>query len=203
MSDDVIPLGVTRLSLTLAPLVGDSETILPVGEFEGLVEGNIFGHALLHGGGAFQIILPLFRVVADEVGHELSGSLYLFTICHEGFFRRVRPIQLFSQIDVMGLLPDEERTGVRGGLACPGISHLHPTYALETLTLRDSPGYGVGGIVIPFEHLSDVLRMVPESEVNQMPPGHLQVRTTEPGIIGETRFLWGHVIRTIDLGEIL
>ena len=58
-------------------------------------------------------------------------------------------------------------------------------------------------MVIPFEHLTDILGMVPKGEVNCMPPGHFQMRPTEPGIIGETRLLWGHVIGTVNLGEIL
>ena len=36
-----------------------------------------------------------------------------------------------------------------------------------------------------------------------MPPGHLQVRSAEPRVVGEARFLWWHIVGTVDIGEIL
>ena len=147
--NDLVPLGMTAFPLTLPPLVGDRETILPVSEFERLVEGDVFRHALLHGGGTFQIEL-LLCVITDEIGHELGSGFHLFTIFLQGFWRRVRTIHLFSQIDIMWLLPDKERTGIRGCLTSPGICHFHPTHALEPLTLGNLPGHRIGGVVIPF-----------------------------------------------------
>ena len=46
--DYLIPLGIAWLALTLAPLVGNVETILPIGQFEGVVIAEVLRHRLLH-----------------------------------------------------------------------------------------------------------------------------------------------------------
>ena len=112
MGDDLIPLSLTGLSHTLTPLVSDREPILPIGKFERLVKRDVLRHTLLHGSTAFQTELLFFCVVADEVGHEFGSGLYLLVVFFEGLFRGGRTEHLLGQIDVMGLLPDKERTGV-------------------------------------------------------------------------------------------
>ena len=45
--------------------------------------------------------------------------------------------------------------------------------------------------------------MIPQGEVDQMPPGHFEVRATEPGIISQACLLRGHVVGAVDLGKVL
>ena len=86
----------------------------------------------------------------------------------------------------MGLLPDEEGARVGWGLACPGVGHLHPAHAFEPLALGYLTGDGIGDGVIPMERLGDRLRTVPKCEIDQMPPSHLEVRASEPGVIRQS-----------------
>ena len=143
------------------------------------------------------------RTAGDEVSHEGGGLLYLQTIALERFTGGLGAVHLFSKVDVVGLLPDEERASVRRGLARPGISHLHPAESLEALTTRYLLGYGISHTVIPSEHLLDELRTVPEGEVDGVPPRHLQMGATEPGVIGEACLLRRHAVGAVDLGEVL
>ena len=103
----------------------------------------------------------------------------------------------------MGLLPDEEGTRVRGCLTSPGIGHLHPAYALEALALGYLTGYGIGHLVIPLEHLSHYLGLIPQGKVDGMPPRHLEMGASEPGVIGKARLLRGHGVGAVDTGEVL
>ena len=153
VGDDVIPLGITLLALAFTPEIGNVEAILPVGQFEGMVIAEVLRHGLLHGGNSLEMEKPRLFVIADEVGHERRSSLYLFSVCLECFGRGIGTIHLFSEIDVVGVLPDEEGANIRRSLASPGIGHLHPADSLETLTLGYLTGDGVGCLVIPFEHL--------------------------------------------------
>ena len=103
----------------------------------------------------------------------------------------------------MGLLPDEEGTCIRGRLTSPGVGHLHPAHTFETLALGYLTGYGIGHLVIPLEHLCHNLRLIPQGKVDGMPPRHLQMGASEPGVIGETRLLRRHIVGAINLGEVL
>ena len=47
--DDIVPQGDAWLTLTHSPLLSHTETILPVGQLERLVVGDVLGDGLLHG----------------------------------------------------------------------------------------------------------------------------------------------------------
>ena len=103
----------------------------------------------------------------------------------------------------MWLLPDEEGACVGRSFASPRVGHLHPAYALKSLTFCNFSSYGVCHIVVPAEHLLHYLGMVPEGKIHRMPPRHFKVGTAKPGVVGESCLLWGQGIGAVHLGEIL
>ena len=203
VADNDIPLGITCLSCAFTPLVGDVEAILPVSQFEGMVIGEILRHRFLHGCLALQEVTLRCFVVANEVGHELCRGFDLFSVFLEGFFCWIGTIHLLGHIDIVRLLPDEETTRVRRCLASPGVSHLHPADALESLTFCNLAGYGIGCGVIPVEDGGNRLRTAPKGEIDQMPPRHFEVRTAKPRVVGQTSFLRGYVVGAVDLCKVL
>ena len=203
IADDLVPLVIALLTHAFAPLLGYIEAIVPISKFKGMIEREVLRHAFLHGGGSFQIEFFCFGVIADEVGHKLGSLFYLPGIFSQRFFRGIGAIHFLGHIDVVGLLPDEERARVRRCFASPGIGHLHPANALEALSLGNLAGFGVGHGVVPLEHLLYGLRAIPKSEVDHVPPGHLQMRAAEPSVVGEACFLWRQVVGAVHLRQVL
>ena len=204
---DVVPQSITLLALTLAPGIGHAETIAPIGQLERMVIAKVFRHRLLHGRGALEKIL-LFPVGngnghADEIGHKRCRLLHLLSILGQRGGGGVGTIHLLSHIYIMWLLPDEERAGVRRGLARPWVGHLHPACSLEALALGNLLSDGESDVIVPFEHISHHFRTTPQCEVDHVPPRHLQMGTTEPRIVRQSRLLRGHVVGAVHLREVL
>ena len=147
--DNVVPLRVACFALTDAPRLCYAEAVLPIGQFKGVVIADVLGHAFLHGCYAFQCVAFGLGIVCDEICHELCGCFNLLAVFLQRFSGRLAAIDFFCQIDVVRLLPDQERTSVGGRLTSPGISHLHPSDALKALALCYLSGHRVGSVVIP------------------------------------------------------
>ena len=179
---------------------------MPVGQFEGVVAGEVFRHGFLHGGGTFEVVGfcgPRVRLFIYKVCHPLGCCFHQFCVLMPCGLCGLVAVDFFCHIYIMWLLPNEERACVGGGFACPRVGHLHPADAFVALPLGDLSGYGGSCLPVPVEHGGKHFGATPKGEVYGVPPRHFQMWTTEPGVVGQSCFLWRHVVRTVYLCEVL
>ena len=171
-----------------------------------MIVGKVLWHRFLHSSSTLQEVLGLSRFSCffrNKVCHECGSLFYLLSVFLKSFVGRINPIEFFSHIYIMWLLPNQERSCVRRCLTCPGVCHLHPTDALESLTFCDFLGFRISNLIIPVKYIGNHLRTIPKGEVHHVPPSHFQVWATEPWVIGKSCLLWRHIIGTVYLSQIL
>ena len=171
--DDVVPFWMARQTTTGAPLLSHLESVTPIGKLEWVVVGEIFGHGFLHGGDSLEVVEMGLGVEHSIVGHEGSCLFDLLGIAVEDVGCGLVTIDFLGHIDIMWLLPNEEGADIGRCFTCPGVGHLHPSDAFESLTFGYLASFGIGGLIVPFKDVGKILLAVPQGEMDGMPPGHL------------------------------
>ena len=174
---------------------------MPVAKFEGWIHGFRGTQGFLSRDDVVECISIVLSVVGSKGVHEFGCFLHQLAILHRSVGSG-GPVKQFGQVDKMRLLPNEETTHFRRSLLGAWIGHLHPTQALKTLSPSNLASLW-SCFEIPVEGMFQEFRMSPKGKLCLVPPMHLQMEFSKPGVIGKTGFLWWSVTGTVHRQQIL
>ena len=200
--DDFIPVLVPFEAHTLPPELCRTEAEVPVGQLERRIDSLVGLKGLLGGYAAFKYISVIIGIIADIISHKFGSALDEGEISLYHRLITLGAVQKLREIDDVRLLPYKEGAHIRGSLATPGVSHLHPPYAFEPLALSDAAGDRLHALIPGKSALQQVL-VSPKGKLGLMPPYHFHMRASVPRIISQAGLLGRIAATAVDGKKIL
>ena len=179
---------------------------MPIAEFHRRIHGGVGLEGFLSRNATFQHIAVGSGVVGGESIHEARCLVYQRA---EGVndtlaadVSGLAAIEKLCQIDEVRLLPNQVTPHIRRRFCRIRRCHLHPPYAVESLTSGNLTSH-LSGRLKPEQGAFQNLRMSPQSKLRLMPPDHLQMELTEPGVISQPCLLRRGVATVVHSKQVL
>ncbi len=184
----LVPLLIAGQAATLAPLVGGEQAEMPVGQFKRRIDGLGRTQSLLRGNHTLESITVVVGVICCKRFHEAGGLFDLSGIFLYDTGPGIGAVKEFGKINEVRLLPYEERANLGWSLNARGVGHLHPAHTFKALTASYLAGDRHDGL-IPGESAGQKIFMTVERELGLMPPYHLEMEFSKPGVVSQTCLL--------------